>query len=1151
MASTSAETPTSWDVFLSFRGIDTRLGFVSHLYSALDRNGIRTFMDDPELRLGDGISAELLKAIRESKIYIVVLSVNYASSSWCLDELVEILDCKETMKRLVIPVFFNIDPSVVRYQKGSFEEHFRVHGVRYADKMERMENWRRALSQLAENSGIHIDGKKTEADIVNEIVKEILLQIKPTTLDVAKYPVGLDSRVEDITAALLSRGTKGVIKIGIYGMGGVGKTTLAKALFNKLLLGSFEGSCFLENVRETSGYVKGLESLQQQLISDVLKISKDEAKVSSVDQGTEQIERRICSRKSLVVIDDLEDPEKFESLVRSFAPGSVVIITTRDEDILRGIEVETQYRYKVNEMAGAEAETLFFRHAFRDTEPNDTLRILSKDVLRLAGGLPLALKVFGSYLHNKPEVKWKSYIEKVQRDPDSSIEQRLRISLDANGSDDPLLKKMFLDIACLFIGRKKKNLVEILDTYYPYADDKIDILEKRSLLTFNERDLVRMHDLLQDMGRKIARNNCPDEPGKHSRLWVRKEIWDVLEKDKGTEAIEGILHNRFKSKQDEFFRYYLESIKLDHFNIESFSTETLRRMTRLRFFYLDGISLTGKFKLTLEDLRWFCWNQCPLECLPFDFSPQKLVILELPASKLTTMWEVKIVSEDLTTTPDFRGLTRLENLKTLNMSFSKDLTSTPDFRRLPRLQNLYLEGCRSLKEVHKSIGSLVRLVSLNLKDCVNLRSLPDTICNLGALEVLCIEYCTGLKALPIELGNIKSLKELNASETSFPKLPDSIGDLSKLVKLKLDRHFLYGELESLPNTICNLRELEVLKVSVKALPDDLGNIESLRELNAWGIAVSKLPDSICDLRSLEILDISYSNTLERLPDQLWKLTSLLELNASWTNRLEKVPDIESSQTSLPVTKLDLSYSEITALPSGICQLSKLEVLDLHGCGRLLSTAELPPNLKYIFADDCKSLKRLNLSNLKLLRELQLTNCSDLTEILGLEELTCLEKLLLRGCRRSLLTHTLTKPLFQMYSALEQKINIQLDVEGFPDWIIPDASSSVNSSKETSASNYFAMILCFDQDKDDSEPASYSVMTSASNIFKSRIDSSGIVIVPRSIFTVTDTDHTIIFASTVDRHWIHLLYKNEDNNITLNVADEENTSSTKTVECWSV
>nr|XP_017236071.1 PREDICTED: TMV resistance protein N-like isoform X1 [Daucus carota subsp. sativus] len=955
--------------------------------------------------------------------------------------------------------------------------------------MERVKNWRRALGQVAEYSGKHVDGTKSEAEIVDEIVKEILLQIKPTALDVAKYPVGLESRVKYITTTLLSSSTRSVVKIGIYGMGGVGKTTLAKALFNKLLLGSFEGGCFLENVRETSGNVKGLESLQQQLISDVLKISKDAVEISSVGQGTEQIERRIGSKKILVVIDDLEDPEKFESLVKSFAPGSVVIITTRDKEILDVIEVETQY--KVNEMGDAEAETLFFRHAFGDTKPNDAIRILSKDVLRLAGGLPLALKVFGSYLYKRPEVRWKSYIERLQRDPDSSIEQRLIISLEANGSDDPLLKKMFLDIACLFIGRTKENLVEILYTYYPYADDKIDILEKRSLLTFNVKNEVRMHDLLRDMGEKIARNNTPGEPGKHSRLWVEKDICDVLEKDKGTEAIEGILLGQF---DDDFDRLILDSIP-DLLEKVSFSTESLRRMTGLRFLYLNGSYLIGKFKGTLEDLRWFCWINCPLKCLPFDFCPQKLVILELPRSKLTTMWEVKIVSQEMTTTLDFRGLPRLENLKTLNMSFSEDLTTTPDFRRLPCLENLYLQGCVSLKEVHESIGSLARLVSLNLEGCLSLRSLP------------------------IELGNIKSLKELNASETRFPKLPDSIGNLSKLVKLELIRD-CERELESLPNTICNLIELKVLKVTVKALPD-----------------------SICNLRSLEILDIESSDTLERLPDQLWKLTSLLELNASITS-LEKVPDIESSQTSLPLTKLDLSYSAITALPSGISQLSNLECLYLAQCHHLLSITELPPNLKYISANNCPSLGRLNLSNLKLLRELHLRNCSDLTEILGLEELTSLDELLLKGCRPSLLTHTLTKPLFQMFSGFEKKINISVGVEDFPDWIIPDedgdASCSVNSFEETSdgdaslsvnlrpnlSHNYLGMILCFDQRYYD---ACYSVMTSTSNILESRIYDSGIVIVPRSIFRVTDSDHTIKLTSKgVSGYWIHLLYKNEDN-----------------------
>lgn len=101
----SSTRPSSWDVFLSFYGNDTRRNFTSHLYSPLVQAGILTFMDDPELEKGEEISLGLLDAIHGSKICIVVLSENYASSMWCLNELVEILTCKRTNGQVVIPVF--------------------------------------------------------------------------------------------------------------------------------------------------------------------------------------------------------------------------------------------------------------------------------------------------------------------------------------------------------------------------------------------------------------------------------------------------------------------------------------------------------------------------------------------------------------------------------------------------------------------------------------------------------------------------------------------------------------------------------------------------------------------------------------------------------------------------------------------------------------------------------------------------------------------------------------------------------------------------------------------------------------------------------------------------------------------------------------
>ena len=119
------------------------------------------------------------------------------------------------------------------------------------------------------------------------------------------------------------------------------------------------------------------------------------------------------------------------------------------------------------------------------------------------------------------------------------------------------------------------------------------------------------------------------------------------------------------------------------------------------------------------------------------------------------------------------------------MSYSLDLTTTPDFTKLQHLETLNLEGCKSLQEVHISIGSLKRLVSLNLCRCVELRFLGDTLCDLKALKVLNIGYCQKLKALPTKLGNIKSLTELNAEGLAICELPDSIGHLSKLVALRV------------------------------------------------------------------------------------------------------------------------------------------------------------------------------------------------------------------------------------------------------------------------------------------------------------------------------------------------------------------------------
>lgn len=158
-ASSPAPTHTSsssrplwkYDVFLSFRGTDVRKGFLSHLYKALTDNGIHTFRDDTELQRGDFISYALLEAIEQSRFAVVVLSENYATSRWCLQELVHITKCVEKKQLELIPVFFGVDPSHVKKQSGNFAKAFAEHDKR--PDTETVESWRKAMAKVGLISG--------------------------------------------------------------------------------------------------------------------------------------------------------------------------------------------------------------------------------------------------------------------------------------------------------------------------------------------------------------------------------------------------------------------------------------------------------------------------------------------------------------------------------------------------------------------------------------------------------------------------------------------------------------------------------------------------------------------------------------------------------------------------------------------------------------------------------------------------------------------------------------------------------------------------------------------------------------------------------------------------------------------------------------
>ena len=165
MASTSIQTvPTSFpssskphpefDVFLSFRGEDTRIIFTDHLYYALTDQGIITFKDDKELDKGKPI-LQLLDAIEKSRMAVIILSKMYASSSWCLEELAKIVECMKERELIILPIFYHVDPSHVRHQRGSFGEAFANHEVK--ENPDKVQKWRDALTTVANLVGHHLN----------------------------------------------------------------------------------------------------------------------------------------------------------------------------------------------------------------------------------------------------------------------------------------------------------------------------------------------------------------------------------------------------------------------------------------------------------------------------------------------------------------------------------------------------------------------------------------------------------------------------------------------------------------------------------------------------------------------------------------------------------------------------------------------------------------------------------------------------------------------------------------------------------------------------------------------------------------------------------------------------------------------------------
>ncbi|CAN1811393.1 Disease resistance protein L6 [Linum perenne] len=959
--------PGEYEVFLSFRGPDVRTNFVDYLYSRLIGSRIRTFRDEEGLPKGEVIASSLVEAITESKIYIPVFSGKYAESKWCLQELAKMVECwKRGKGHIILPIFYFVNPRDVRRQTGPYEEAFELHSQKH--DADTVKEWRKALKQVGQMKGWTVnesDGQGAIVDMVFSRVDRLLMMNYKLVSD--QDFVGVDFHVEKVMK-LLDFDSQSVKLLSIHGIGGIGKTTLAKAVYDKVYT-KFDGCCFLEDVWDTLTKSEGALSLQNKIISTILR---RDVQIQDTSIGTHVIKDRICKHKVLIVLDNVGEAFEFDKIlgkIGNFSLGSRFMITTRDNVL----NFCTEYNsYELGEMNREYSLQLFSKHAFKMDYPPKDYVTLSHKFVEAAAGLPLALKVIGSLLFRKDEIIWEEKLMQLKDVPPTDVQKRLKISYDALTYEE---QQIFLDIACFFIGEKKKLPIYMWSACKFYPEDGIATLILRSLIKVNENDQFCMHNHIRDLGRAIVRDENVEDPGKRSRIWSTDDALDMLKSKQGTVKVRAL------------------SVHLDC----ELTEKEFNNLSKLRYLEVKGGRLMGDFTEILRDIRWLRLSSCT--SIPTRFQMNKLVTLELENIEVGDDWQV------------WNEIKMANKLKVITLLDCGEVRKTPDLSRCGALELIHFELCLNMSG-RLDIGNLKRLKELRVMEC-QVTKLTGNVAMLTNLQVINFFAFGGVtrplpklprsvKQLSIAAAvpNLSELKDLQ--ELHFKSCSDGLriaADVSKLSNLKILTVLLAEDAGNgimpplLPSSLICLRvhgdDL------LQRLPS-LANLNNLTELSLRCIGVPEV-HGLGAMTLLKTLHISVAPNLSNL-DGLENLLLLTELTLSDCCELKRLPSLATLTKLCCMVISDCpSIADLEGLG---CLVKKLKQLKIEYCSELSEVTGLEglESLEELELEGFSLMRKLpGLSNLKKLKSFMILGFTELTEISGLGRLKSLEEIYISDC----------------------------------------------------------------------------------------------------------------------------------------------------------
>ncbi|GLJ33372.1 hypothetical protein SUGI_0671350 [Cryptomeria japonica] len=751
-------------------------------------------------------------------------------------------------------------------------------------------------------------------------------------------------------------------------MGGAGKTTLAKELFNRKR-SDYMATCFLFDVRETSSRF-GFPSLQVKLLKDLLNENPPE--FESIEEGSNYIRDRLGRSmllSFLIVVDDIDHVKQLDALclmdMANNSHNSLVVVTTRDVGVLTSAGITNRYNLKgLNRDDGRE---LFCWHSFGQPNPASGYENLVDDFIDVCGGLPLSLQVLGRHVYDRPVYYWELQLCKVRESLHPDIKDILKISFDALNRVE---KQIFMDIACFFVDNCKNIAIRVWEGSGWGSRYALETLKDRCLVEegegldgqlWEEKPVVlKMHDHLRDMGREMS-NELTSPPRHWSPEYhislERKGFQNILSQTKGR-----CFHSIYDRSVGSQITYFM-----------------------------------GESEERGETSSSLLWLQLDLNCRELSSIPpwiplQNLQCLRISHGYLKRLWqsnvqvpsqlkELQIYQTTLEEFPDFLGISdNLEQvvLDAKNMPI-KSWSLLESLRVYPRslvLACSTLHGelaCnnRGRRTTFKSsyFTSLVIWDFVKLSDELDLYNIGESthlkcpLSNLEYLEInnqiyvtkilICRNYCPKLLSLKIHdmlyliEMNLLSVQTLNCLE---------INTCMKLKRL---------------SETSNFRNLVEFNISQCPELEELGvvHLTCLEKLTIKNSVKLKILSGLSNLRKLVKLDIIGCPELEELPCS-GGLTCLIYICIFRCGKLQKI-HLEDCE--------------------------KLEDIGINYCEKLQNIT-LPAPLFSFSLHDCKELQRVvAMGDLTKLRGMNISECPELVELPSLSRMCSLQEIEICYC----------------------------------------------------------------------------------------------------------------------------------------------------------